>query len=157
MKTFFLALLMSLVALPTAIAGDEEAIQKRLEELTAAWNKNDAKAMAAPWAPDGELINPFGRVAKGRADVEKLFTDEHSTFMKKTTYDVKSNSVRLLTADVAPLDFDCDVLGMKGPDGADLPPFEHHVTVVMVKKDGKWWIASAVPVKYLPTPGEPES
>ena len=96
-------------------------------------------------------------MANGRSEVEKLFTDEHSTFMKKTTFDVKSSSVRLLGADVAILDFDCDVLGMKAPDGTDLPPFDHHVTAVMVKKDGTWWILSARPVQYLPTPGEPES
>ena len=159
-KIFVIALVLGVMGFsiaPAATAGDEEALQKRLEEFTAAWNKNDAKAMAAIWAPDGELINPFGRVAKGRAAVEKLFTDEHSTFMKKTTYDVKSSSVRILTADVALMDFTCDVLGMKGPDGKDLPTFDHHVTLVMAKKDGNWWVAKALAVQYLPTPGEPES
>lgn len=159
-RTLVVAVLFGLVcvsSLPALAAGDEEAIQKRVDEFVAAWNKDDAKAMAAIWAPDGDLINPFGRVAKGRSEVEKLFIDEHSTFMKNTTYDVKSSSVRLLGSDAAVLDWDSDIVGMKAPDGTDLPVFDHHVTSVMVKKDGTWWIVSARPVKYLPTPGEPGS
>ena len=109
-RILVVALLLGVVGFssaPVLAAGDEEAIQKRLDELVAAWHKNDAKALAALWAPDGELINPFGRVANGRSEVEKLFIDEQSTFMKKTTYDVKSSSVRLLTADVALLKVEC--------------------------------------------------
>ncbi|MEE9179407.1 MAG: SgcJ/EcaC family oxidoreductase [Vicinamibacteria bacterium] len=158
MKTFFLALLMSLLAFSTAIAaGDEEAIQTRLDEFVAAWNHHDAKAMAAIWAPDGDLINPFGRVAKGRPEVEKLFIDEHASFMKGTTYKVTSSSVRVLGSEAAVLDFDAEITGMKAPDGSDRPAFEHHVTIVMVKKDGAWWFVAARPVGYLPTPGESES
>ena len=148
---------MGLSSAPALATGDEEAIKERLEELTAAWNKNDAKAIAALWAPDGDLINPFGRVAKGRAEVQKLFTDEHASFMKGTTLKITSSSVRILGADAAILDLDAEITGMKAPDGTDLPLFDHHVTIVMVKKDGTWWIVSARPVKYLPTPGEPES
>ncbi len=148
---------MGLSSAPALATGDEEAIKERLEEFTAAWNKHDATAMADTWAPDGDLINPFGRVAKGRAEVQKLFTDEHASFMKGTTHKITSSSVRILGADAAILDFDADVTGMKAPDGTDLPPFDVHVTTVMVKKDGKWWIVAAHPVQYLPTPGEPES
>lgn len=148
---------MGLSSAPALATGDEEAIKERLEEFTAAWNKHDATAMAAIWAPDGDLINPFGRVAKGRAEVQKLFTDEHASFMKGTTLKITSSSVRLLGADAAILDFDSDVIGMKAADGTDLPTLGHHVTTVMVKKDGKWWIVAARPVQYQPTPGEPES
>ncbi len=158
MKIFFLALLMSLLTFSTAMAaGDEEAIQTRLDEFVAAWNNHDAKAIAAIWAPDGDLINPFGRVAKGRPEVEKLFIDEHASFMKGTTYKVTSSSVRVLGSEAAVLDLDADVTGMKAPDGTDLPTFDHHVTIVMVKKDGAWWIVAARPVEYVPTPAEPES
>ena len=148
---------MGLSSAPALATGDEEAIKERLEEFTAAWNKHDATAMAAIWAPDGDLINPFGRVAKGRAEVQKLFTDEHANFMKGTTYKVTSSSVRILGSEAAVLDLDADVTGMKAPDGTDLPTFDHHLTVVMVKKDGAWWFVAAHPVQYLPTPGEPES
>jgi uncharacterized protein (TIGR02246 family) len=160
MRIAVVGLLLGLLSFSSAsalAAGDEEAIQKRLDEFEAAWNKDDAKAMAALWAPDGDLINPFGRLAKGRAEVEKLFTDEHTSFMKNTTYNVKTSSVRLIGSDTAVLDFDSGITGMKGPDGSDLPTFEHHVTMVLVKKDGTWWVVSARPVSYLPTPGTPES
>ena len=159
-RTLVVAMLFGLLcfsSLPALAAGDEEAIEKRLDEFVAAWDKDDAKAMAAIWAPDGDLINPFGRLAEGRSEVEKLFVDEHASFMQNTTYNVKSRSVRLLGSDAAVFDWDSVILGMKTPDGSDLPPFEHHVTAVLVKKGDTWWIVSARPVSYLPTPGESEN
>lgn len=151
------ALLLSVMGLSSAPAlatDDEEAVKDVLDQLVAAWNIHDAKAIAALWAPDGDLINPFGRVAKGRPEVEKLFTDEHTSFMKGTTYSVTSISVTVLGSEAAVLDCDAKVTGMKAPDGSDLPVFDHHVTVVMAKKDGAWWIVAARPVTYLPTPGD---
>jgi ketosteroid isomerase-like protein len=50
--------------------------------LIEAWNRHDAAALAALWHEDGDLINPAGRWAQGRAQVEKLFRDEQSTVMK---------------------------------------------------------------------------
>jgi hypothetical protein len=63
-------------------SADAKAVSARGQEFVAAWNKDYAKGMAALWAPQGDLINPFGRVAHGRAKVEKLFADEHSHVMK---------------------------------------------------------------------------
>ena len=55
---------------PTTLAAaddtDTAAIHARTQEFLAAWNRHDAKEMAAVWAPDGDLVNPFGRAAKGR-------------------------------------------------------------------------------------------
>ena len=108
--------------------------------------------MASFWAPDGDLINPWLRVAKGPAEIEKLFQDEHSTVFKGTTYGLKVTGVRFLGADVAIADWDSTISGMKGPDGSALPPMSHHVTVVVQRKAGKWWIEAARPVIAPPPP-----
>lgn len=134
-------------------AADSKAITARGQELVAAWSRDDAKGMAAIWAPEGDLINPFGRVAKGRAEVEKLFADEHSGVMKGTTFKVESESVRLLGPSAAILEWDADVVGMTGPDGKPMPPLKHHITIVLAKRGGSWWIEAARPVVYSPPPG----
>lgn len=90
----------------------------RVQEFAAAWNRHDPKALAAFWAPDGDLINPFGRVAKGRAEVEKLFTDEHSAFMKGTTFTLTGMTVRLLAPNIAFTDWDVEISGMHAPTAA---------------------------------------
>jgi uncharacterized protein (TIGR02246 family) len=136
-------------------AADEKALKARADEFLAAWDKDDAKGLAAIFAPDGDLINPFGRVARGRAEVEKLFADEHATFTKGTHYNLTSLSTRLIGTDAAVQDWDIELTGMKGPDGSAMPPLKHHVTVVFEKKGGKWWALAARPAVPVPPPGPP--
>jgi len=137
--------------------GAEAQVRARSQEFAAAWNRYDTKAMAALWAEDGDLINPFGRVAKGRAEVEKLLTDEHSTFMKGTTFTISRSAVRLLKPDVAFADWDVDISGMHSPDGTAMPTEKYHVNDVLVKKSGQWWFVAGRPVAYLPPPGSAPS
>jgi uncharacterized protein (TIGR02246 family) len=148
-----LALCLPAHAQTTGTAASEAAIRKVSTEFSDAWAKDDANAMAALWAPDGDLINPWLREAKGRAEVEKLLQDEHSTIFKGTTYSLKVTSIRFLGADVAIADWDATILGMKGPDGSAVPPMPpHHVTLVLQHKSGKWWIEAARPVIAPPPP-----
>lgn len=135
--------------------GSEAQVRARSQEFAAAWNRHDVKAMAAVWASDGDLINPFGRVAKGRAEVEKLFADEHSTVMKDSTFTITNMTVRLIKPDVAIADWDVEIAGMHAADGSAIPTQKMHVSDVMVKKAGQWSTVSARPMAYLPPPGSP--
>src|ERR1041384_666150 len=119
-KLLLLPVLFGLIALPAARAEEKEdaAIQKRHDEWSAAWNKHDPKLMAAFFVADGELINPFGRHAKGTAEIEKLFTDEQTGPMAGTTYSGTIESIRYLSKTIAIVDVAGEITGMKGPDGA---------------------------------------
>ena len=156
MKKILLGGMLLALAVSTAASAQIPALHARAEEFKAAWDHSDAKALAAIWAPDGDLINPFGRVAKGRAEVEKLFTDELGSFTKGTKFSITSESDREVAPNTAVADWDVEIVGMKGPDGAAMPPLKHHVTVVWVKQNGKWWAAAARPVVYAPPPGGPK-
>ena len=125
------------------------------DAFAAAWNRHDTKAMAAMWAPDGDLANPVGRWAKGTAEVEKLFADEHATIMKKSTYKNGAMSVRPLSGDMALADWDVEISGEVGPDGKTLPTEKAHVTSLMKKAGGKWWIVSARAFEWLKMPAPP--
>jgi uncharacterized protein (TIGR02246 family) len=157
MTALAMASIVSLAMAAPEKNGAESQVRARSQEFAAAWNQHDAKAMAALWAPDGDVINPSGRVAKGRAEVEKLFTDEHSSFMKGTTFTITGNAVRLLKPDVAFADWDVDISGMQAPDGTAMPTRKFHVNVVLVKKSGQWWVVAGRPVSYLPPPGSAPS
>src|SRR5262245_3309721 len=46
---------------------------KRAQAFIAAFNKGDAKAVAAFWTPDATYVDQVGREYKGRAAIEKLY------------------------------------------------------------------------------------
>lgn len=152
------AALVAAISAPALAAnsGDKAAIERVSNEFIAAWNAHDPKKMAAVWAEDGDLINPMGQSAHGRADIEKFFEKEQSTAMKGTTYKLESMSVRELGPNVASADWESVVTGMVDPSGKEMPPFKHHVFVVYVKKGGHWHTASVRAFGYqTPPPGAP--
>ena len=134
---------------------DDAAIKKPLDDFLAAWNKHDAKAMAAVFAEDGDLIQPFGRTAKSRAEAETLFQEEQTGGAKESTYAKGEVSVRRVGEDVAIADWDGSITGMKTPDGTATPPFQHHVTAVLKSQGGQWWILSVRAFAFLPAPMSP--
>jgi uncharacterized protein (TIGR02246 family) len=150
-----LAALVLALGLPARAAVDTAAIEKLAADFSAAWAKDDTKAMAAFWTEDGDLLNPFGRWAKGRAEVEKLFQDEHTGPLKATTNTLKLIGSRELAPDVVLADWTTDLNGVKGPDGAAVPAIHHNVTTVLMKKDGQWHIVSLRVMLPAPPLGPP--
>jgi SnoaL-like domain len=53
----------------------EAAITKTAEAFVEAFQKGDAKAVASFWTPDGDYVDPSGRVLNGRPAIEKDFAD----------------------------------------------------------------------------------
>jgi uncharacterized protein (TIGR02246 family) len=135
-----------------ASKAEEAAVHKMADDFAVAWNRHDVKAMAGFWAPDGDVINPFGRWAKGRAEIEKLFQDEHSTMMKKTTFKHTGTSVRFVEPELAFADFDIEITGILNPDGKTAPLFKAHSGELLRKSAGKWWVVAARVATYPPPP-----
>jgi uncharacterized protein (TIGR02246 family) len=159
-KLLLCAVLFGLVALPTARAGQKEeeaAIRKRHDEWVASWNKHDPKLMASFWAEDGDLIDPFGASAKGPQAIEKFFEGQHTGtgVMVGTTYAGTITDIRLIGKNAAVVDVDAAVSGMKGADGAAMPPLKHHITWVAEKKSGKWMAVAARPCIPQTPPAAP--
>jgi uncharacterized protein (TIGR02246 family) len=153
-----LPVLLGLLASPTARADEKEdaVIHKRHDEWVAAWNKHDPKLMASFWVADGDLINPFGRHARGTAEIEKLFTEEQQGGpMASSTYSGQVENIRYIGKNTAIIDVAAEITGMKAPDGAAVPPFKHQVTWIAEKKDGKWFAIGARAFAFVPKPAEP--
>jgi uncharacterized protein (TIGR02246 family) len=156
MKTLLLLpVLLGLMTLPNARADQKEedaAIHHRSDEWVDAWNKHDPKLMAAFFVADGDLINPFGRHAKGTAEIEKLFTEEQTGAMAGTTYAGTVENIHYIGKNLAIVDVAGEISGMKQPDGAAAPPFKHHVTWIAEKKAGKWMAHGARAFVLVPAP-----
>src|ERR1700680_3230624 len=100
-------------AAPKISSREEEAIHTRVDEFVSAWNTHNARAMSMLYAEDADVINPFGRVAKGRTEIERLFKDEHSTGLKDSRMSVRPEKIRLLSPDIAITDHAYELTGIR--------------------------------------------
>jgi uncharacterized protein (TIGR02246 family) len=119
-----------------ANAADQDAIAKRAEAFIEAFQKGDAKVIAAFWTSDGDYTDMTGKRLAGRDAIEKSFT-EFFADNKGLKLRIDSDSLRFVTPDVAIEDGTTHVLH---PDGA--PPSRAKYTIVHVKKDGQWQLGS---------------
>jgi uncharacterized protein (TIGR02246 family) len=125
-------------------AADAAAMKKNAEAFAAAFDKGDAKAVAAFWTPNGDYVDETGRHMKGREEIEKAFTEFFSE-NKGLKVQIHTESLRFVTPDVAIED---GVTAVSEPDGG--PPSRARYTVVHVKKDGKWMLGSVHDAPYAP-------
>jgi uncharacterized protein (TIGR02246 family) len=113
-------------------AEDEAAIRKNAEEYVAAYNKHDAKALAAMWSPEAVYMDPStGEAAVGREAIEKVFADTLAN-LKDAKLEVDVASVNFVSPNVA---IENGTVRVIRPDAE---PEEFTYTAVNVKRDGKW-------------------
>jgi uncharacterized protein (TIGR02246 family) len=134
--------------------GDDAAIRQIAVDYAAAWTAHDARAMAALWTDDGDLVNPLGKLAEGRRAVEKMFAIEHMTYMKATRLKTEVKSIKFVSDSVAVLDAEATLSGVRDPDGNLIQPQKHAFFAVLVKSGTSWAIASARLIVYVPPPPE---
>jgi uncharacterized protein (TIGR02246 family) len=134
-------------ALAAGTLDETAAVKKTGADFAAAWNKHDSKAVAALWAKDGDLIDPAGKMATGSAEVEKFFAERFAAGGELATvsFDLKKDSVRFITPEVALSDWDVVLTGFAGPDGKPAGPMFHRVVVISKKDGGNWKVEAARP------------
>jgi uncharacterized protein (TIGR02246 family) len=115
---------------------EEEALQKRAEAFVATFNKGDAKALAAFFTADADVVDPEGHHINGRKAIEQAY---HKFFAenKGAKLYVQITSVRVPRPDLAVEDGLTEVVL---PNGA--PPSSARYTVVYVKNEGEWCLES---------------
>ena len=116
--------------------GDKEAIFNNARAFVNAFEKGDAKAVAASWAEDGDYVDLNGRRLQGRPAIEDAFNAFFAA-NKGLKLRIDVNSVRFVAPDIAIEDGLTFVIP---PDGA--PPDQARYTNVHVKKDGQWLLQS---------------
>lgn len=113
-------------------AADEAAIRKSVESYVAAFNKGDAKALAALWSPEAVYTNPAsGEQVVGREAIAKQFGEIFAD-AKKSKLEAKTDSIRFVSPNVAVEQGTAKVIR---PEQA---PDESEYTAVYVKRDGQW-------------------
>jgi len=89
-------------------------------------NRHDAAALAALWHEDGDFMNASGRVARGRAEIEKLVRDE----LEETNLELLCAArVRFVNRAVRIEDWDVRITGKASAPGL-LPPPQVHLLMM---------------------------
>jgi uncharacterized protein (TIGR02246 family) len=129
-------------------AEDEAAIRKSDEAYSEAYNKRDAKALAALWSPDAVYVDPeTGDEAVGREAIEKEFSD---TFANVTDgkLEIQATSIKFLSPNVAVENGAARIIR------PNEEPDESQYSALFVKQDGKW-LLDRVSEEQEPEPPEP--
>ena len=136
---------------------DERDIRGIGTQIQEAWNKADAKMIAALWLTDGDYVSSTGRTASGRAGVEKAFAEQWAAIYRRTRIAHTLTNVHFLRRDVAIADGAFEITGMKDASGKALGTRSGLTTIVASKKGDRWYVAALrgmVPTVPLGSPGK---
>lgn len=156
-KTIGLAMLV-LAAFPRLLSADQAgdaAIRRIVADQAAAWNAGDGSRYARHLAPDAAFTNLFGMVMSGAPAFEKRHIEILSTFYKGTTKKHTIRRIRFVTADVAIVDIDNELRGVKSmPAGIVVPSdgvVKAQLMEVFVRRDAGWQIEAYHNVDVKPS------
>ena len=120
---------------PQKPSPEQQAIQKNAEAFVEAFNKADAKGIAALFTANGQMSVDGETMAEGRVAIEKAYVD----FFKEnpqTTISVTIDSIKVLGPNLA------IEKGTSQLTSSDEPVLDSY-TLVHTQQDGKWLTATA--------------
>jgi uncharacterized protein (TIGR02246 family) len=120
---------------------DEAAIRALEAAYDAAWNAADLEALTASFTPDATVVDPFGGVSSGRAEIGRLVGTLLAGSGRGSTHAGTILGVSFVTDDVALADGEALIEGLRSPDGSAMPPIVHRFTDVLVRGGEGWRIA----------------
>jgi uncharacterized protein (TIGR02246 family) len=119
-------------------ADTDKTIREAAQRFADAFNKGDAKAVAALWAEDGDYVDEVGERTAGRAAIEK----KYAAFLAANVgakLEFVVDAVQQISPDSAIEDGHSKLTLAAQPNAASSGRY----TVVHVKRNGKWQIATA--------------
>ena len=145
-----IALVLSVLAVGPAArslvqdAESEAPIRAIVAEQVVAWNAGDGPGYARHLAPDASFTNLFGMVMYGAPAFAQRHAEILATFYKGTTKQHVIRRIRFVTPDVAIVDIDNQVRGVKAmPAGIVVPAdgiVKTQLMEVFVRRNGRWSI-----------------
>lgn len=142
MNRIMLVVVAVILACPLAVAGeanrhaaDEAAIRKSVQSYVAAFNRGDARAVAAHWGNRGAYVSPSGQRFQGREAIEQEF----EAYFSETTgqrIELGRPTIRFLAPNVAVEE------GTARVSRGGEPPTETSYLAIHVKQNGGWKLDS---------------
>lgn len=137
-------------ARPRVSSADEAAVRAVVQGQEDAWNRHDAKAYAARYWEDADVVNVQGWWWKGRADIEQKLTAAFAFVFRESALTITSIDIRFLTPEIAVAHARWTMTGARMLPSGLPAPREGLETVVLQKQGGKWLIAAFQNTNSLP-------
>lgn len=132
-------------------ADDEAAIRKSDAAYLEAYNKQDAKGLAALWSPEAVYVDPdTGKEAVGREQIEKEFADTFAD-LKDAKLEIDTSSIKFLSPNVAIESGTARVIRPKQE------PDESTYSALFVKREGKWLLDRVTEEEISPPVPPPQT
>jgi len=112
------------------------AVRAECEAFTEAFNKADAKAVAALWTREGEYIDEAGERFAGRDEIEKVYA-EYFAGNPQGRIKIEIDSLRKLSDQIVVE----EGRSTSEPASAERPGYCRY-TAIHTKEDGRWKLAS---------------
>jgi uncharacterized protein (TIGR02246 family) len=116
-------------------AGDEAAIRANVAAFVRAYNAGDAKAVAALFTPEAQIIDKEGNASEGRDAIRDTFARLFKDGPQRRL-EVFVDSIRFLGPDMA-----LELGATREVFAPGEPPEQDAYTVLHLKRDGKWLMA----------------
>jgi uncharacterized protein (TIGR02246 family) len=131
-------------------SSDTAAIHQLFDAITAAWHRGDTDALRELYTPDSDYVTFDGSWIQGVEENRRLHAQLFDGLLSGTRLEGKIESLRFVTDDVAV------AIGT----GALVWPWHREIpanrlsrqTMVMVKRDGRWRVASFQNTRVRPLP-----
>lgn len=139
----------------TAQQRDDSEIRTVIMSQGETWTRHDAKAYAALFTEDCDVVNVVGWWWKGRAELESKLTAAFSYVFRESQLAITEVQVRFLAPDIALAHARWTMTGAKTPAGIPEPRAGIQ-TLVLTRQAGHWLIAGfqnthSVPEQPFPT------
>lgn len=125
-----------------------DELQPLLDTLAACMDRADARAAAALFTEDGNLISPSGMIGFGAVGVQRVIAADMQTLLKGTLNHIAIDAVRPL-GDAVFVDATHEITG--GQAGA-AGPLEVHAVLLARKQGGGWKLVEARPYLFVSPP-----
>jgi len=120
-------------------AADNAAIRALAQRQETAWNRHDAKAYAALFTADCDVVNVVGNWWSGRAELERKLTTAYASTFRHSTLTFTNVQMRFLTPEFAIAHLRWAMTGAEMPAGQPQPR-QGIQTLVVRKQAGEWLI-----------------
>jgi uncharacterized protein (TIGR02246 family) len=144
-------------ALGAGRARDESEIRQLQVRQQDAWNRHDARAYAALFTDDGDVVNVVGWWWKGRREIERQLTAAYAVAFRESRLTIADVEVRFLARDVAIAHVRWTMEGARTPPS--IPEPRQGIQIQVLHKRGDAWRIAAfqntnsVPDVPFPTAG----
>lgn len=129
-------------ARPDDHAADRVAIQAVLDAHGIAWTKGDPVAAAAVMTEDADWVSGGGDVYEGRAAIEAAHREWLGGAKGTKHAHPGTPKIRFIRKDVAIVDGDSYMGGLRDEQGKEMPPSFSRYMAVLVKNGTEWKVTA---------------